>query len=225
MSDVVDYGSQEIEFSTPPGLIGRALSEADHRIANHLAMLSAYVTLKTAEFERAAPTRDDLRVFLQGLNGQICGISRLHRLLMSRPNADVELADVLREVCSPFAGPMAGRVVIIEDFAVGCVVAPDQILSISQIVTECVTNSAKHAYPGNRRGVVLVRCRRPATGRVVVEIRDTGIGLPAQVDPRSDPGFGFRLMRALSDGLRATLQFDSHSTGLLVRLSLPLSYH
>jgi PAS domain S-box-containing protein len=50
---------------------------------------------------------------------------------------------------------------------------------------------------------------------------DDGVGLPEGFDPTSDGGFGFRVMRAQSERLGATLTFESTSLGLCMQLRVP----
>ena len=196
--------------------------ETDHRVANHLAMLSSYVRLKSAEFEPpGAPGRDAIRLFAQGLDAQIRSIARLHRILTSDDHdADVDLATLLIEVCAPFASGLDQRIVLLQDFAADCSARPDQVLQISQLVGEAITNAVKHAYPGGGAGVLLVRSQRTTAGGVRVEVSDNGVGLPQAFDPDTDGGLGFQLMRGLSRGLGAPLVFRSGPQGLRVSLTL-----
>jgi two-component sensor histidine kinase len=198
--------------------------EADHRIANHLTLLSALVQMKGREVsgEGPAPSREDVRRLVQSLDGQIRAVARLHRLMVSsEPDAPVDLAGLLHEVCAPFAGGMDRRAAIVQHLSPGCFVAPDQVMPISQIVSEAITNAMKHAGSADGFGVISVRCRGGARGGPVVEVCDDGEGLPAGFDPASDGGFGLNLIRGLSRALGASLAFDDARPGVRIRLSLP----
>lgn len=221
-----------VPFAGPPagasaGFPGCAMDcalrhETDHRVANHLAMLSSYIRLKSAEFEQPGPLgRDAARLFAQSLDAQIRAVARLHRVLTSQDrDAEVDLATLLREVCAPFANGLDQRVVIIQDFSPDCCARPDQILQISQLVGEAITNAVKHAYPGDATGVLLIRSQPTGAGGVLIEVNDNGAGLPEAFDPDRDGGFGLHLMRGLSRGLRAPLSFFSSPQGLRVSLTL-----
>jgi two-component sensor histidine kinase len=222
---VVPFAGSPIDASAGlPGCgLGCALRhETDHRVTNHLAMLSSYVRLKSAEFEQpGAPGRDALRLFAQGIDAQIRSIARLHRILtLDNQDADVDLATLLREVCAPFASGLDQRIVLLQDFAPDCCARPDQILKISQIVGEAITNAVKHAYPDGGAGVLLIRSQPTPSGGVLVEVSDNGVGLPDAFDPDRDGGVGFQLMRGLSRGLGAPLVFRSGPQGLRVSLML-----
>lgn len=199
-------------------------AEADHRIANHLALLVSYVRLKAADLEhqREAPSRKSVQVLLEGVSGQIAAVARLHRALVSpeRPGS-ADLGEHLREVCAPFASGLGGAVRIVQDLPSGCVVEARQVLPLSQIAAEVLTNALKHACDGPAPGAVLVRCRMEADGEVQLEVVDSGGGLPAGFDPETDGGLGFRLVRSLGKTLGARIAFESTPAGVRFRLNLP----
>jgi two-component sensor histidine kinase len=199
-------------------------SEADHRVANHLAMLASYVRLKGGEFGYAAPppSRAAVQFFAQSIEAQIRAVGRLHRLLMSgQADAPVGLAEVLHEVCAPFVAGLDPHVALVEDCADDCVIWPNEILPVSQIVSEAVINAAKYAYPGGRAGVILVRAQHNPDGSIRIEVIDEGIGLPAGFDPEHDGAFGVQLMRSLSRGLGAQMELQTPLDGLRVSCTLP----
>jgi two-component sensor histidine kinase len=108
-----------------------------------------------------------------------------------------------------------------ENFQHGCVVRLEQILPISQIVAEVLTNAVKHARAESKPGAILIRCSKDAAGVTEVEVIDDGPGLPPSFNPKTDGGLGFRLLRALSKQLNATMTFASSSKGLRFCLTLP----
>ena len=200
------------------------LAESDHRIANHLALLMGYVRLKTSDLDRQAkaPTRQAIHVLLDGVGAQIAAVARLHRSLVAdTPPGAADLGDLLREVCAPFAGGLSGAGRIVEDLEPGCIVGPQQILPLSQIAAEVVTNALKRAPEDGEIGPVLVRCRKGAAGEVKLEIIDSGGGFPAGFDPETDGDFGFRLVRGLSRKLGARSDFESKPLGVRFCLTLP----
>lgn len=188
------------------------LVEADHRIANHLAMLGGYVRLKAAGVDGEA------RLLLETIGAQVDAVGRLHRALAAHgQHGAVDLSEHLRMICAPFAAGLAGGAKLIQDIPTACPVRADQVLPLSQIVSEVVTNAFKYAPVG----VVLVRCRQGEAGGVEIEVVDDGPGLPAGFDPATDGGLGFRLIRTLSRQVGATPAFESAGLGLRFRLNLP----
>lgn len=199
------------------------VAEADHRIANHLALLTSYVRLKSGDLARQAtePSRASVQLLLDGLGVQLEAVARLHRALaVEGPTTTVDLSEHLHETCAPYRLGLSGEVDIIEDFAPRCLVRTDQVLALTQIFAEVLTNAVKYARPGGA-GMILARCRRGAAGDTVVEVIDDGPGLPKGFDVQSDGGLGFRLLRALGKQLGGAMLFDSAATGLRFQITLP----
>jgi two-component sensor histidine kinase len=200
------------------------LVEADHRIANHLAMLRSYLRLEEQALARrpAEVSRDSVLLVLASLDAQIVAVSELHRALAARGRAtSADLAEHLHRTCAPFQSGLSGAVTITEDFEGGCLMAPDQVLPVTQIVAEALTNALKHGP--THGGGVRVRCRRGALGGALIEVIDEGPGLPPGFDPTSDGGLGFRLLRGLSKQLGALMAFKTSPRGVKFQLALPRS--
>lgn len=192
------------------------LVEADHRIANHLTMLGGYVRLKAAGLDR------ETRLLLETIGAQVDAVGRLHRALATHGHrGSVDLSEHLRAICAPFASGLAGAAKLIQDIPAPCHVRADQVLPLSQIVSEVITNAFKYAHADGQAGVVRVRCHGREGGAVQIEVVDDGPGLPAGFDPATDGGLGFRLIRTLSRQVGATTAFESAGLGLRFRLSLP----
>lgn len=200
------------------------LAEADHRIGNHLALLSGYVRLQAADLAKqsAAPTRESVRLLMTTIDAQITAVALLHRSLAThgRP-VSTDLGEHLHEVCTPFGAGLSGGTRLVEDFEAGCEVRPEHLLPLTQMVAEVVTNAIKHAQTAGEPGDITVRCARDPGGALQVEVTDTGPGLPATFDPATDGGLGFRLLRSLGKQVGATLSFDSSRRGTHFRLMLP----
>jgi two-component sensor histidine kinase len=198
--------------------------EADHRFANHLALLSGFVRLKAADLNRqpVQPTVEGVQLMLESFRSQIEAMGRLHRsLTLGVRGAHIDLGEQLHEICAPMSLLLAGRVALIEDLSPDCRAPADWGLPLTQIVAEVITNAAKHAYPVGRTGRIIIRNWQDVAGAVVVEIADDGPGLPDGFEPETDSGLGFHLIRALATQLDAVAEFENSGVGLCFRLTLP----
>jgi len=104
-------------------------------------------------------------------------------------------------------------------FSDDVLVAPGRLLPLTQIVAEAVTNAVKHAAR-DRTETILVTAHGAPDGTIVVEVIDSGPGLPDGFDPLRSGGLGVNLMRALSRQIGADLAFERRPVGLTVRLTL-----
>jgi two-component sensor histidine kinase len=196
---------------------------ADHRFANHLALLSGFVRLKASDCARkpAEPTAAGLQLILESIGVQIDAMARLHRSLASgRRTGWADLGEHVHDICAPLSSLLAGRIALVEDIPPGCWIAPDQMFPLAQIIAEVVTNAIKHAYPEGQIGTIAIHGRTDGTGALVVEIVDGGAGLPDGFDTARDSGLGFRLIRALARNLKASVELKSGPFGLRFRLTV-----
>src|SRR5262249_30523229 len=106
--------------------------------------------------------------------------------------------------------------------------APDDPVTVSfdtstplvLILNEVLSNAIKHAFP-NGPGEVVITVKR-SRGRIVLRVRDNGVGLPPDHRNRMRDSMGLRLIAALAKqiGGRARFTLDR---GTMFTLSLPQS--
>ena len=202
------------------------LSESNHRISNHLALLASTVSLRASEVCRNGGSMepDDVAGILKELSARIETIGRLHRLLASQPDTrPVEMNEFLRDLCETLTSTLAtpDQVELIHIGNGQCSVDSRQVLPLSLIVTEAVTNSLKYAHPAHVRGRLLVGCLRERDGSLTVKVDDDGVGLPEDFDFAADGGLGSRTIRALARQIGATARYEPSELGTFFRLRVP----
>ncbi len=201
------------------------LSEAQHRIANNLALIAGYTRLQATRLQKADRplSAREACIVLEEVAARIETVGELHRLLSAPGHGDggVDLGRFLAKLCASLMETVsfAGDTVITHRDLGGCVVRPDQATPMALIVSELVTNALKYAHPAGVAGRILVSCRSSAGG-LVVEVADDGVGLSEDFDPLTDGGLGFRVVRGLARQLGADLAYESRGVGLTVRLTL-----
>jgi len=90
----------------------RIVQEANHRIANHLALLSGFVRLKAADLGRrpVAPTIAGVQLLLESVRAQIEAIAHLNRTLaLDGQRPPVDLGEHLHDICAPLSSLVAGH--------------------------------------------------------------------------------------------------------------------
>jgi two-component sensor histidine kinase len=138
---LVMFAQYQSPERSPHGV--RTLSgEADHRVANSLAMISSLVRLRAAK----ATFTDSPQTFLTEIADRIDTVGQLHRLIAQSSGGTVHLSKYLQEVCERL-GALASDGV---SFSVGC--SPEQIVPFSVasplglITAELFSNSLKYAH-------------------------------------------------------------------------------
>ncbi|MBO9561062.1 MAG: sensor histidine kinase [Caulobacter sp.] len=206
------------------------LSEAQHRIANNLALIAGYTRLQATRLHKAGKplSAREACIVLEEVAARIETVGELHRLLSAAPSegagvneSGVDLGRFLGKLCASLRDTLsfAGETSIVHRDGGGCLVRPDQATPVALIVSELVTNALKYAHPAGVAGRVLVSCR-PAGEGLVVEVADDGVGLSEEFDPSTEGGLGFRVVRGLARQLGADLVYESSGLGLTVRLTL-----
>lgn len=199
-----------------------AAQEADHRIANSLARISALVRLE-ARTVRLAVTPSDVRGLLEGVAARIESVAKLHRLLASVMDADNisaaahlrEVAEMTRATCDP-----EDRLSIRYELDSGLRLPAARVEALSLILHEALVNTIKYAHPSGVHGRVVVRCGGMGASGALLTVEDDGVGLPEGMDPQTGGGIGFRIMRSLSAQIGATLRVRPCDCGLAVQVYL-----
>jgi two-component sensor histidine kinase len=200
------------------------LVEADHRIANHFALLAGYVALKRAEMIHVMtpPADPVVLTIMDSIAVQITMMSRLHRTLSRDPfDGIIDVSRYLGEACDPFRHGLSGLVSLTSAFKPDCLVSIKHVLPITQIMVEIITNSLKHAHGAREPGKISASCMMDPFGTFTLEVCDDGNGLPATFDPMGDKGLGFRIVRGLSKQIGAAINYVSTDNGITFRLNLP----
>ena len=201
---------------------GRDAAEADHRIANHLALIAGAIRWRAANLpvKSTMPTRD-VRALLAEISADVEGIGRLHRLLVQSDGAgSVDLAVYLRDVAEIAISSLASdHTTVSFQLVDGCVVGAKQAVSVGLLVSEAMANALKHAHPTGVAGRIHLRSFYGRERRLIIEIFDDGVGLPDGFDPHAE-GTGLRLMCGLAAQLGARLSFVPTPIGLCIRLEL-----
>jgi two-component sensor histidine kinase len=205
-----------------------AAAEANHRIANNLALIAALMRTQASRLAgHAQPlTGDEMRTMLEEFSVRVETVAWVHRLLSRPPDqGTVDLGTYLREIAEGIVAALSvdGENELLFAADPDCRVGSDAAMSLGLIVAELVTNAIKYAHPAGVAGKIEIDCRRLADGKLAIEVDDDGVGLPEDIIPTCSNGFGFRLVRSLAARAQARLAFHGTELGLRVTLELPLA--
>ncbi|MCX7974300.1 MAG: GAF domain-containing protein [Candidatus Aminicenantes bacterium] len=93
-------------------------------------------------------------------------------------------------------------------------------IPLGMIFNELLTNSLKHAFPGERKGEIKVILRRLDHHRGLLEVADNGVGLPEGFKLEESESLGLQIVHTLSNQIRAEIQIDQ-SNGTAFRIIFP----
>ncbi|HTJ64389.1 MAG TPA: histidine kinase dimerization/phosphoacceptor domain -containing protein [Alphaproteobacteria bacterium] len=194
------------------------LQEGNHRVTNSLQLVTSMLSLQAT-----AAVSGELRDQLQEAISRISAISRAHRrLYRTKKIQTLSLGDYLIDIghdLEEVAADCDVNVAVVDNVEV----ATDRAISISLIVTELITNAAKHAYGEGQACPIWVTLGLPEPNRIVISVRDQGHGLPAEFDIARRKGLGMRIISALLAQLDAAMTVERHPQGSEFILEIPLA--
>jgi two-component sensor histidine kinase len=191
------------------------LQDMAHRVANNFAVVAALL-----ESRASIIAEPKAKLVLTDAVEQVVTMARVHRHLLNDSGAiALDAENFLHELTADLQCSMAkGRPVLIESVAVGCVLSIEQSVPLGLIVNELVTNALKHAFPGNRSGMIRVVLEKEAPGRLALTVEDDGVGLR---DQHQKNGTGQGLVALLAKQLGGSLESRSSDYGALFRVAFP----
>jgi two-component sensor histidine kinase len=202
------------------------VAEANHRVANSLALLGGLVRMQArAVGKNIQPhSNAEIRLLFDGIAARIATIGQLHRLLACTPAEGTFVLDAhLRDVCANLVTAFSSeqQPVRIEHHGTDCLVLTRHVQPITLIVCEILTNAMKYAHPSGLPVQLTVRCESRGDGALFISIGDDGVGLPEGFNPQEDGGIGFQIIRALATEMGAQLDILSDNLGVVVQLTVP----
>jgi two-component sensor histidine kinase len=192
----------------------RSSNEADHRIANSLAVISGLVRVRARADQGHAN-----ETFLLEIADRIDTVAKLHRLI-AHPNSDaIELHVYLQEICQRLGSALATAAAPL--FSVSCpldrTVPFNVAMPVGLITAELFSNSLKYAHPTGLPAKISVSCKAVAEDgltALIFEYEDDGVGFPEDFDISSDGNLGMRFIRSLSEQLQGKQNWTSDPLGI-----------
>ena len=200
------------------------LHEANHRISNHLSILTGMVRGQIRGIEQGPQvvSRNAAKELLEAVAGKLISVSRLHHRLSEQPHAEnILLSGYIVDVCASLVSTLGlkERVYFVQNWRADCRLLPEQAQYIGLLINEVMINALKHAHPTGLPVQMEIRCERRADGRVTIAVSDDGVGLPE--GDIGTGGVGMKLIRTLAKSLDGELRIESNSLGLTIILTLP----
>ncbi|MDF1536808.1 MAG: PAS domain S-box protein [bacterium] len=183
------------------------LKEIHHRVKNNLQVISGLLDLQahhiTDPLGRAVYKESQNRVITMAL---------IHEeLYQSTDLAQVHFGDYIRNLCDNLMisyGVDRERIDLKVDTGKANMVV-DTAIPCGLIINELVTNSLKHAFPGDRKGTISISFHTLPDELYELTVSDDGVGIPGDVDIQRTSTLGMRLVTVLVQQLGGTLEIGA----------------
>jgi two-component sensor histidine kinase len=84
----------------------------------------------------------------------------------------------------------------------------DTAMPCGLIINELVSNALKHAFPAGCGGEISVECKNVGANRYLLSVRDTGVGLPTDLDFEHTSTLGLQLVTTLVKQLDGVIELQ-----------------
>ena len=187
------------------------LKEIHHRVKNNLQIISSLLHLQARNVE----DRQVLAVFDDSQN-RIRSMALVHEeLYKSDDLTRIDFSRYLHQLIDNLLesyGADSGRISLqiqVDDILLNI----DTAIPLGLIINELTSNALKHAFPGDRKGVVQIELKSSGDERFVLRVSDDGVGFPEDLDLQTPQTLGLKLVDTLSSQLRSRIELDqSHGT-------------
>ncbi len=189
------------------------LQELQHRVANSLQIIAS-VLLQSAKRVESEETRSHL----YDAHSRVMSVASVQKQMAATRLGEVELRPYFTDLCRSIAASMIHdpKQLSLTVDVDASVTAADVSVSLGLIATELVINALKHAYPGHRRGKIVV-AYRSSGAEWTLSITDDGIGMPKDA-ASAKPGLGTSIVEALANQLEAKVQVADANPGTTVSI-------
>jgi two-component sensor histidine kinase len=191
------------------------LKEINHRVKNSLQLVAGMLRLQAGDDPHLGQR-------LHEASSRIMAIGRVHDRLYRSPQIEkIEMSDYLSDVCKDLQQIIPNCDILFvasSQFFFNT----DQAINLALVVTELITNAAKHAYPDGRRGPIQVRVVRMNDTVASISVGDEGSGLDPDFEITKGDGFGMRLVKTLVKQTHGQFRIERHSRGIEFFLEIPI---
>jgi two-component sensor histidine kinase len=151
----------------------------------------------------------EVRNLFNESQNRIRSIALVHELLYRSDNLDqIEYGSYLKKMFLPLfeSYNIDQRKVSMAIDAKDVMISIEKAVPCSLIVNELISNSLKHAFPGDRKGEIRIGFRLDGeSGKYLLEYRDNGAGVPPGFDVAASTTLGMRLIHGLTRQLQGTV--------------------
>ena len=180
------------------------IKEVHHRVKNNLQIISSLLELQSDYIEG-----DDSKRYIRESQDRIRSMALVHeQLYKSEDLSVIDFALYVDElVMSLYRSSVVDQDKIRTDVEVRDIeLGIDEAIPCGLIINELVSNSLKHAFPGNRRGSISIRGTLDEEGYVCLMVSDTGIGLPPGFNLATSESLGLQIVSLLTKQLHGMLE-------------------
>jgi PAS domain S-box-containing protein len=195
------------------------LKEVHHRVKNNLQVICSLLAMQAAN-----ANDQKIENALADSHHRVHAMAMIHEMLYGSDTlGDIDFEGYARELLGGLLRSYqvnAGRIrPVFNIFPMKLSI--DRSVPCGLIMNELISNSLKHAFPGNRDGEIRVSFAPHGAEHYQIVVEDTGVGLPEGFSVEHSDSLGLRIVDILVKQLNGTCSFSS-SNGMKFLMQFPM---
>ncbi len=183
------------------------LNEVHHRVKNNLQVITSLLNLQADH-----ATDPVSRAILTESCGRVKAMALTHQLLYEHKDfSRIDLGDYLHRLVQSIRASYRstdGRITLLIRPEGSIHLDLERAIPCGLLVNELVTNSFKHAFPGERRGEIVIELHEDSRSQIYLSVADNGIGLPPDVALTQGSSLGLQLVPLFVEQLHGSLLIE-----------------
>ncbi len=182
------------------------LREIHHRVKNNLQVISSLLNLQSGYIE----DKKSLEIFRESQT-RVRSMALIHeKLYQSKDLNKIEFSEYIKSLTKDLFSSYNidfERINLITDMR-GIYFEIDTAILCGLIINELVSNSLKHAFPGNRKGEIYIGLNKDNEHNYTLILKDNGIGFPPDINFRKTDSLGLQLVTTLTEQLGGKINLN-----------------
>jgi PAS domain S-box-containing protein len=195
------------------------LKEIHHRVKNNLQIIHSLLNLQSGYIRDVKA----LEMFKECQN-RVKSMAIIHEVLyQSKDLARVTFEDYIKSLGGNLfrAYGANSKPLELEIRVQEVMLDIDTAIPCGLIINELVSNSLKYAFTEGKKGKITIDMHPEGTDRLVLIVRDNGVGLPEGLDFRHTETLGMQLVNTLTEQLKGNLEVK-RAEGTEFKITFPL---
>ncbi|MGB3263381.1 MAG: PAS domain S-box protein [Microcoleus sp.] len=180
------------------------LKEIHHRVKNNLQVISSLLKLQSRYIQDSQITE-----MLKESQNRVRSMALVHEQLYQSKNlSNIDFAEYIQNLAHNLfqAYEIHAECVNLQTNIAPCSMNIDTAVPCGLIINELVTNSLKYAFKGKTQGTININFTLDNNGVCVLNVTDSGIGFPQDLDYRNARTLGLRLVGSLVKQIRGKIE-------------------
>lgn len=180
------------------------LQEIQHRVKNNLQLMSSLLHLQSGYIK----DKQVLKMF-QEYQTRVKSMALIHeQLYQSKDLARIDFDEYIQALAFNLfrSYGINSEDINLEMDMNDDLLDVDTAVPCGLMITELLSNSLKHAFPGGRKGKIWIELSSDRDHGFILRVRDNGIGFPENLDFRDTNSLGLQLVNTLTAQLGGALE-------------------